>query len=150
MKIRDILDQNIVTVRKDTTYEEAAKILLDNEVTGAPVVDSEGKLVGIITEKDIFKVLFPYYQSYSEHPEYYTDLEERELKAKDIRTMKVEIFMSKNISSITPDEPIMRAGAIMLARKIGHLPVVENGKLVGVVTGTKIFRYVLKNQLNNH
>ncbi len=149
MKIKDILEPNVVTVNRSTTYEEAAKILLQNNTSGAAVVDDEGKLVGIITEKDIFKVLFPYYQSYYEHPEYYTDLEERELKAKDIRTMKVEVFMSKNISTVSPEDPIMRAGAIMLARKIGHLPVVENGKLLGLVSGTKIFQFVIKRQLNS-
>lgn len=150
MRVKDILDPRVITVRRDTTYEEAAKILRDNEITGAPVVDNDGKLVGIITEKDIFKVLFPYYQSYYEHPEYYVDWEGREQKAKDIRTMKVEVFMSKGVSTVSPEDPIMRAGAIMLARRIGHLPVVENGQLVGVVSGTKIFRFVLKNQLENH
>jgi len=57
IKIKEIMTKNPITVPLDYTIDEAAEILLDNKLTGAPVVDNEGKVVGVITQTDIFRVL---------------------------------------------------------------------------------------------
>ena len=57
IKVKDIMTKNSITVPLDYTIEEAAEVLLDNKLTGAPVVDNEGELVGVITQTDIFRVL---------------------------------------------------------------------------------------------
>lgn len=144
MKVRDIMETQVITLSPNTTYEEAARVLYENNISGAPVVDENNQTVGMISEKDLFKVLYPFYKSFYEHPEFYADNESRESKAKEIRGKKIEIFMSKDIATVTPDTPILTAGAVMLARGIHRLPVVEEGKIVGIISRKSIYRAILK------
>jgi CBS domain-containing protein len=144
MKVKDIMETRVVTIHKDATYEEAARILYANRLSGAPVVDRNGYLVGMLSEKDLFRVLYPYYNSFNESPELYLDYEARESKAHDIRDHKVETFMAKNIVSVEPETPVLHAGAIMLARQISRLPVVTEKQVVGMITREVIYRAILK------
>ena len=57
IKVKEIMTKNPITVSVDSTIDEAAEVLLDNKITGAPVIDDSGKVVGIITQTDIFRVL---------------------------------------------------------------------------------------------
>lgn len=138
------MEKNVITVTKDTPYEEVAKILYEHNISGVPVLDEGEKIVGIVSEKDIYRVLYPYYKSYYEHPESYTDLEERECKASEIKDHRAEVFMSKNVVPIKPEDPVMLAGSIMLAKNISRLPVVESGKVVGIISRKMIYRAILK------
>ncbi len=144
MKIRDIMETEVFTIKKEARYEEVAKVLYEKNVSGLPVVDDDGRVLGVVSEKDIFRVLYPFYQSYYEQPILYTDFEEREKKATDIRNQLAEVFMSKNVVPISPDDAIMQAGALMLSRGISRLPVVEGGKVVGMVSRKMIYRAILK------
>ncbi len=147
MKVRDVMESNSITIRRDATYEDVAKILYTHGISGAPVVDHDGNLLGMVSEKDLFRILYPFYRSYYENPEVYADLENREDKLDEIRGKNVEVYMSREIITIGPDAPIMRAGAIMLAKQIHRLPVVEDGKLLGIITRRRIYRTVLRHQL---
>ena len=71
MKIRDVMSTDVVVIPVEATYEEATRILFEGQVSGAPVVDKEGRLVGVISDKDLYRVLFPWYKSFSEDPEEY-------------------------------------------------------------------------------
>lgn len=143
MLIRDILDRKIVMVSDQATYEEAARLLRRQKVSGAPVVDMTGKVVGFISEKDLFRILYPFYRSYYENPELYIDFEGREDKASEIRNHRVATFMSKPAITVHPDMPILRAGAIMIARHIHCLPVVEDERLIGMIHRQHIFQAIL-------
>lgn len=147
MFVRDVMEVDVVTVPEDATYQDVAILLHDEQVSGVPVVDRDGNMVGAVSEKDLFRVMFPFYKSYYESPESYTDLEAREHKVDEIRNHPVSSFMTRDISVVEPDAPIMRAGAIMLARQIHRLPVVESGRLVGIITRSNIYREILKKHL---
>lgn len=147
MKVREVMDTKFISIKKGTPYEEVFKILYNNDISGAPVVDNDGKIVGIVSEKDLFRVLFPFYTSYYNNPELYVDYEERENKVNEVKDHRVEIFMSRDFVHIHPDDPVMRAGALMLAKHISRLPVVENGKLVGMIWRRDIYRNILSKKL---
>lgn len=144
MKVREVMETKPVSIRDDATYEEAVKLLDERKITGCPVVNSEGGLVGIVSYKDLMRVLFPYYDSYYKSPEIYTDFDQRELKASEIGAHKISTFMSTNLHTIGPDASILQAGGIMLAHNIHRLPVMENGALIGIVTQTRILREIFK------
>jgi len=147
MKVGDVMIKKVITVPYDATYSEAARILYKSGISGAPVIDSEKNLVGIISEKDLFKVLFPFYDSFYKHPENYTDFENRENKVDEIKDKKISNFISVKVISVKVDDPIMKAGGLMLAHSYHRLPVIEQGKLKGIVTREEVFEAVLKKHL---
>lgn len=146
MKIREVMGKEVVTVSPKTTYEEAALLMHTHAVSGLPVVDN-GKLVGMISEKDLFKALYPRYEDYLRDPEAYKDQEAQEDEIEAFRKKPVEKYMTRKIFTIGPDSPVLRAGGLMLAHGIHRLPVVEDGKLVGIVTREDIYGAVLKHHL---
>ena len=147
MKVKDVMKTALILIHKDTPYHEVARTLYENKISGAPVVDEEGNLVGIISEKDLFRVMYPYYGSFYNNPGLYFDLEERENKIHEIKDKKIENFMTEITISVSPDTPIMKVGATMTARDINRMPVLENGKLVGIVSRGDIFKKILQNKL---
>jgi CBS domain-containing protein len=140
MRVRDVMEADVVAVPIGTPYREVAKLLATGNFSGAPVVDKQGLVVGVVSEKDLFRVLYPYYRSFYENPEMYTDSIAREDKADDIADHPVEKFMTTLVWSVDPDMPVMRAGALMLAKGIHRMPVLADGKLIGIVTRSRIYR----------
>lgn len=138
------MEPAVITIRQDMNYEEAARVLYSNGISGVPVVDDIGNVVGVLSEEDLFRIVYPFYRSYYDHPEMYIDYEEREKKMQEIRNHKVEIFMSKNVVGVDPETPVLQAGAVMLARDIMRLPVIKDGKLVGIINRKTIYHAVLK------
>lgn len=147
MTIDQVMKTQVITINKNKTYKEAIKILFDNKISGAPVVDDNDNIVGMFSEKDVFKVLYPFYKSFYEHPEEYTDPETREHKALEIQNYKVERLMVTNLTFIHPKEKVMTAGGLMLAKGIHRLPVIEDGKMIGIVTRRDIYHAILKREL---
>jgi CBS domain-containing protein len=147
MKVKDVMEPNPITIPVSATYEEVAKILYTHGISGAPVIDENGELIGMVSEKDLFRILYPYYRSYYETPVSYTDMEDRENKLEEVKDKKVDVYMTKILVTIEPDAPVMRAGAIMLAKQIHRLPVVENGKMVGIISRRLIYRTILRHRL---
>ena len=147
MKVKDVMDKKVFTLRNDATYEEAARFLAKKDISGAPIVDSENRVIGMLSEKDLFKALYPLYKNFYDNPELYVDYEARESKIEEIRNDTIEKFASKKVISVEPETPILRAGALMLAKGIHRLPVVQKGKLVGIVTREHIYRTILQSHL---
>ncbi|MEK7473894.1 MAG: CBS domain-containing protein [Patescibacteria group bacterium] len=148
MRVRDVMQTEVITIPIGTVYRDVERVLREKGISGAPVVNEQGAVVGVVSEKDLFRILYPFYRSFYENPEMYCDLEARETKASDIADHPVERFMSTRVWHIEPDVPLMRAGAIMLARGIHRMPVMTDGKLVGIVTRTAVYRAVFEMNLN--
>ncbi len=147
MRVNALMHSPVIVVHKGWTYESVARLLYDHHISGAPVVDQEGKLIGMVSEKDLYRVLFPRFMSFVENPELYIDSEAREKKAADISEHKVETFMVSHVVTIDPYATVMHAGALMLAKRIHRLPVMDEGKLVGIVTRRDLFRAAIEQQL---
>ncbi|MFT7558051.1 MAG: acetoin utilization protein AcuB [Planctomycetota bacterium] len=148
MIIRDIMNPTVISVSVGATYNEVARLLHDKGLAGVPVLDSDGVLVGVISEKDLFRVLYPYYDSYYTNPEDYTDFKHRDEKILELKDNPVTKFMSKDVITTTPDAYAMKVGGIMLAKGIHCIPVIEDGGLVGIVNRMDIYRNILKFHLD--
>ena len=144
MHVREIMKTNVFKIRIGTTFTNVARQLLEFVVSGAPVVDNADRLLGIISEKDLFRAIYPRYQDFYEAPEAFLDFQKLENEATSIKDAPVESFMSRRLITASPDTPILKIGAIMVATGIHRVPVVENGILVGMVSRGDIYRAILR------
>ncbi len=129
MLVRHRMSSPAITVTPDTTFSQAFRILKENNIRRLPVVDGKGKLVGIVTLTDLLRA----------SPSPATSLSIFELNYL-LDKLKVEEVMSRPAITTSPDTPLEEAARIMVDRKISGLPVVEDGKVVGVITETDIFK----------
>ena len=120
MRVSERMTKNIITVTPETTLSEALRIVHEKKIRHLPVV-AEGRLVGIVTDRDLKKV------SASEA----TTLSVWELNYL-LDRVKIKDFMIRDVISISPELPIDEAAELMIAHRIGSLPVVEDGKVVGI------------------
>lgn len=129
MKVRDKMTPNPVVISPETTIAEAAQLMRDHNIRRLPVM-SRGKLVGIVTERDLLQV----------SPSPATSLSVFEINYLLAKT-KIKDILPKNsqVITVSPDAYIEEAARLMRVHKIGGIPVMDNGKLVGIITETNIF-----------
>lgn len=147
MKVKDIMSTNIKTANPDTPVKEIAKVMCFNKISGMPVVDDEGKIVGIVSEKDVLHSMFPDIAELSEQGGY-LDFEEMEGAYENTLSNKVETIMTTAVATVAPDIPILKAASLMWLRKIRRIPVAENGVLVGIISIGDVHKAVFQNTLS--
>jgi CBS domain-containing protein len=147
MKIKEIMQKKIIKISKGTPYKKVAKILKQNRISGAPVIDENNNMIGVVSEKDIFRVMYPEYKDFYETPEAYQNLEDFEKEIVNNKDKLVEEFMTKDVVSVSPDDPIIKAASIIMTKGIHRVPVVEDGKLVGIVSRRDIYHTIFTKYL---
>lgn len=147
MRVKELMKTNIIKFKKGTPIREAAKVLSERRISGAPVVDEKERLIGILSEKDIFKALYPDYEDFYEDESLRADFEKIEERYLDVANLKVEDVMKKDIISVTPDTSIIKVGAIMLAQNIHRVMVQERNAPVGIVTRRDVYKAIFKDKL---
>ncbi len=138
MTVRDVMNDQIVAVRVDETLADAMRILLEHGINSAPVLDADGRLVGMIGLKDGLRAPHPSGAEAMVHR--YTTLVER---AWALRETRVGAVMARLVFTVHPDLPAEEAAAIMSNRGRHPLPVLENGRIIGVVSRSDIARALL-------
>lgn len=133
MLVRDRMSKHPITVTADVPIDEALKVMRENKVRRLPVIDRDGRLVGIVSEMDLL------YAS----PSPATSLSVYEIHYLMAR-ITVQDVMTKEVISIEEDTPLEEAARIMVDNKIGGLPVVRDGVLVGIITETDLFKIFLE------
>jgi acetoin utilization protein AcuB len=129
MLVGERMTRNPLTTRPDTTVTEALEVMRREKVRRMPVVDRKGRLVGIVAEKDLL------YAS----PSPATSLSVWEINTLLARLTVAEV-MKKQVVTVTEDVFLEDAARIMADNKIGSLPVVRHGNLVGIITETDLFK----------
>lgn len=148
MIVSSIMTKTIVTVSPNTTLRQAARLIFGGNISGLPVINDKGKLLGLIVEKDLLSQFYPSQSDFAENVASIRNFEEMEEKAKEVMSEPVEKFMSKDPITTSPDTQIMRAGSLMLSKRLNRLPVVNDyGKLVGIITQGDLFRAIVRGQL---
>jgi len=144
MIVEDIMVREIFTVGPETPIREIARVLVDNKISGVPVVDQDGTMVGIISEKTILHKLHPGYDNlYQYGPSAYS-YDAMEEAGVDVTNQTAKDIMISPVISVTPQAPIMRASALMIANRIRRLPVLDNGKLVGIISSGDVCYEIFK------
>jgi len=150
MKVKDIFTPSeVCTCTPETLWSEAAALLIEKQLPAVPVVDIDGNVVGVLSEKDLFRALFPLYKDWMEAPHAYHDLEtmEEEARATALSRTVREIMSSRTLTADL-ETPILKVGALMSASGIHQVPVVQDGKLVGMVGRKTIYHAILSKYFN--
>jgi CBS domain-containing protein len=148
MLVRDIMSSPAITVRTDTKIPEVARLLRAHDISGMPVLDEAGRLVGVVTDHDLILRNAPIRE-----PRYFAvlsgyiplNLEEHRHYREQLRhTMAVTAgdMVEPDAPTVTPDTPLEEAMELMLDPKVTLLPVLDEGEVVGVVTRTDLVRLI--------
>lgn len=129
MSARDRMSRRVATVRPEAQLSEAAKLMRARKIRHLPVVDRAGRLVGMVTARDLRQALF----APAVHDE------QADLPAL-LAALSVGDVMTRGVVSVRAATSIRDAARLMHERKLGALPVVERERLVGILTETDVLR----------
>jgi acetoin utilization protein AcuB len=129
MLVRELMTGSLITVPPETPVLEARQLMVKNRIRHLLVTDPEGGLLGIVTDRDIRLNL----------PSQATSLSVWEVNHL-LAELTVGRVMTASVMTIGPDREARDAGRLMLDHKIGALPVIDGGRLVGIVTETDMLR----------
>lgn len=129
MLVKDRMSKPPITIREDVGVEEALRLMHSEEVRRLPVVDKRGKMVGIVSELDLLKV----------SPSPATSLSVYEIPYL-LAKIKMEDVMTRDVITVTEDTPLEEAARTMADNRIGGTPVMRDGKLIGIITETDLFK----------
>lgn len=143
LKAKDIMTVDLITVSPDTTIEELGRLFIEKNISGAPVVDSEGRLFGIVTENDLinkssrlhiptilrlFDAFIPLGSS------------KLETEIKRMAASTVGEICARKAVTVEEDTPIEEIATIMAEKKIHLLPVVKEGVILGIIGKKNIIK----------
>ncbi len=133
MLVKNWMTEGCINLSGETTVLDASDNMRRSNVRQFPVIDDDGMLIGIVSDRDIRDAM----------PSKYLSGDMVHDKANNLLTLKVKDIMSVDPLVTAPDETVETVAAILLQNKIGALPVVDNGNaLVGIITEVDVFRYL--------
>ena len=146
--VRDVMTADVLTFTPEESVESASSRLVERGVDGAPVVDASGAVVGMLSTDDLlvqettlhYPTVISLFGAYLELPSSHRRFEEELRKAVGA---KVGDVMAKPPVTCGPDDPLERAATLMHEHGVSRLPVVEAGRLVGIVARGDILRAVM-------
>lgn len=148
IKAKDIMTRKVISVAPDTEIAQAARLLLEKRINGAPVVDASGSLVGILCQSDLIAQqksipipsLFTLLDGYI--PLTLTKRMDKEVEK--IAATKVAEAMTAPAVTVEPETEIEKIAALMVEKNLHTLPVVESGKLVGILGKEDVLRTLIE------
>ena len=157
LKVRDIMTTQVITLLETDTVKDATITLAVDSLSGAPVVDEDYHLCGILSEIDILNLIMKYEAELKlENPVLHllafpmdTQFDDPELEkaANKFTNTKVKDIMVKDVFTTTPDAEVVDTLALMLEKDVNRVPVLEKGVLVGIVTRSDIVFSIYKRKI---
>ncbi len=132
MLIKHWMTSEVITVTPDTSVVKASKLMKDHNIRRLPVVDTEGHVVGIVSDRDIKDA----------SPSQATTLDMREMLYL-LSELKIKSIMTVNPICVTPEDSIDKVAILMEEKAFGGFPVTENDKLVGIISDHDIFKVLI-------
>lgn len=141
------MTRKVITVTAATTVKDLAKILTDNAISGAPVIDEAGKVMGVVTESDLIdqnkKIHIPTVVSILDSFIYLERPDRLEQEMRKIAGATVADIYTADIVTVTEETPVDELATIMSEQSVHTLPVIQDGKLTGVIGKRDIIRTII-------
>ncbi len=148
MKAKDIMSKEVITVHKNDTIAEIAKVLVDQSISGVPVVDDEGLLVGIVSEGDLLHKettpRIPDYINLLGAIIYYNGVEQYNADFKKLMAEQASSIMTKKVVSISEETDVDDIAKLMLQHGIKRIPIVKDNKVIGIISRRDLIKSLIK------
>jgi CBS domain-containing protein len=138
LKVGDVMTRDVVTISVDTPFKHIEQLMNEHHISALPVVDSDGAAVGMVSEADLLLRT----EAGADEPGGWTH-DSRERRAKG-HAETAEGLMSTPLVSVPPDLPLAAAARLMRKRNVKRLPVIEDGRLIGIVSRADVLKSYLR------
>jgi CBS domain-containing protein len=130
MKVRELMSRDVATIGRNDTLAKADEVMKTRHFRHLPVVE-EARLVGMLSERDLFHAALSTALNFGQ-----------KAQTEFLKTILVKEVMTDEVVTIGPEEDMKEAARLLLERRIGSLPVVERGKLVGILSETDLLKVI--------
>lgn len=134
MRVHDVMSTGVLTAKKTDTVRSVVVKMINRHCGAIPVVEGDGRLVGMITLRDVLLPMYPNYGDYIHDSVHSRDFIEMEEGYQEVLGKKVEEIMTRNSMTVSSDMPVLEAASYMGLKNFRRIPVVEKGILVGMVS----------------
>lgn len=143
----DIMTKDVITVRTDLGVVEAAQLLLDKGINGAPVVDDDGRVVGILCQSDLVaqqkRISLPSIFSFLDGFIPLNSIRDLEHEVEKMSAATVGQAMTAKVTSVKSDTNLEEVATLMVERSFHTIPVIDGGKLVGIIGKSDVLKTVI-------
>ena len=140
MIVRDIMERDLTSLAEDTTLLEAISLMGIHSVSGLPVVNTAGRVVGFLSEKDVLNAVIPGYLGYMDENFRMPDIEKIRGMVKRVGHDPTQNYMTKSCIAFNEFDTISNAMMMLFRKNIRRAPVVRDGMLIGMVDREEILR----------
>jgi CBS domain-containing protein len=120
-----IMTPSLITVRPDASIDEAIDLLLREQISGLPVLDDDGRLVGVITEFALLAIAYD----------------------RRVKNHTVSQHMTRDLIMVDADDPVSRVADLCIVHRVRRVPVIKDGRMVGVIARRDVLRALVENSL---
>jgi len=121
-EIEEIMSPNVVSVTPETAVSEVIELLVENDITGIPVIDTEGQLVGVVTEKDVMGIL----------------------AGPGTAAGQVRDYMTKDVISFDINDDVITVCECLVNNHLRRVPILDGNRLVGIISRRDLIRYIIE------
>ncbi len=134
MLVRDVMTTGVMSAKKDHSLRSVVTKMISRHCGSVPIVDDDNTLIGVVTLRDVLLPLYPNLGDYIHDNVHSRDFVEMEEGYPKVMEMKVGEVMTANPFTVSPEDPVLKAASYMGLKNLRHIPVTENGTLLGVIT----------------
>ena len=150
-KIKNIMELDVYAAHENDTVGDVLKMLVERKISGAPIINHENTVVGFISDGDIMKFIAKQDPRIIDMTSFITvwyDVESFDKKLEDLLAIDVMELATTKVISVSDEEEIDEVARVLGKKKIKKVPVVHEGKLVGVISRSTIIRYIVSKHLS--
>ncbi len=143
MLVGELMDRDLTAISPETTVAEAVEVLARHRISGVPVVDDDGMVLGFLSEKDVVKAALPGYFDLLQDSSFLPDYGQFSKRLQRVSLEPVEKFMKKDVVVFDEKDTDLHVAMVLISKNLKRAPVVRGGVFSGVISRTDLLDHIL-------